>query len=199
MIITEAQVFASDTMVFWVYGGKTLATAAALWFCFKGRWRQEILGRFDWRAVVLGLVVLVIWIAGSDIISHDHEVRFDPTVFSSLPATVFAILIRAVGASLVVPIKEELVWRSFLMRYIIKVDFMSEPLGTYTHYSFWGTIVAFTVVHQVWEWPVTIATGILYGLYLVKTKNLIGCIIAHATTNLGLAIYVVYTQKWYFW
>jgi membrane protease YdiL (CAAX protease family) len=46
---------------------------------------------------------------------------------------------------------------------------------------------------------VTIATGILYGLYLVKTKNLIGCIIAHATTNLGLAIYVVYTQKWYFW
>ena len=199
MIITEGQRFASDTTVFWVYGVKTVATAAALWFCFRGRWRQEIRGCFDWRAVALGVGVLVAWIAASEVLAPTHEARFDPGVFSSPPAVLFAILIRAVGASLVVPVMEELAWRSCLMRYLIKKDFLSAPLGSYTHFSFWGTVAIFTLAHQAWEWPMAAAAGILYGAYLVKTRNLIGCMIAHATTNLGLAIYVVATQHWYFW
>ena len=103
------------------------------------------------------------------------------------------------GAVLIVPIMEELIWRSFLMRYLVKANFLTIPLGHYSHLSFWGTVIAFTLVHRPWEWPVAAATGILYGAYIVKRKNLIGCMLAHATTNLGLAVYVLITGSWHYW
>jgi len=38
-----------------------------------------------------------------------------------------------------VPILEELFWRGWLMRWLIRPDFEAVRLGTYTHYSFWVT------------------------------------------------------------
>jgi len=106
---------------------------------------------------------------------------------------------RVTGACLVVPVMEELLWRSFLMRWLINKDFLGVSLGTYTHISFWITVFCFVSVHRPWEWGVTLVAGILYGAYLVRTKNLVGCVIAHAVTNLGLAVYVVYSGSWFYW
>jgi len=41
--------------------------------------------------------------------------------------------------------------------------------------------------------------GMAYGLYLVQSKNLWGCIIAHAVTNLGLTFYILITGEWGLW
>ena len=198
MIFTELQRWGSATSVFWIYGLKTLTTALVFCICFKS-FQHEIIGYFDLKAVGLGLLVLVIWVVPYAFIDVPKEVTFNPEAFDSVLTRFIAILFRMLGASLIVPLIEELVWRSFLMRYLIKKDFLGVSIGTYAHLAFWGTVIAFTLVHRMWEWPVAFITGILYGLYLVKTKNLIGCIIAHSVTNLGLAFYVLITKQWYFW
>lgn len=198
MLLTELQRFGTATSVFAIYALKTAATAAVLYFCFRGR-PEEIPGTWDFRAVLLGLLVLALWIASAALIPGDRTITFDP---SSLPAggwRVAGILTRIAGAALVVPVMEELFWRSFWMRYWIRKDFLSVPIGSFTVFSFALTVIAFTLVHKSWEWPGTLLTGILYGAYLVKTRNLKSCILAHGVTNLGLAIYIILTQQWYFW
>jgi hypothetical protein len=39
----------------------------------------------------------------------------------------------------------------------------------------------------------------MVGALLVHTKSLGACIVAHATTNLLLAAYVLYTRLWHLW
>ena len=41
--------------------------------------------------------------------------------------------------------------------------------------------------------------GIFYNLILYKTKSITNCVLAHAVTNLALALYVLSTGKWQFW
>ncbi len=200
MLLTELQRFADPQSIFFVYALKTILTGALILWVFQGKYR-EIEGSFaDLRAAVLGVTVLVVWILPTLIFKDlPKDISFDPGVFDNVLAQGAAILIRAAGAVLVVPIMEELLWRSFLMRYLIQPDFLKIPFGTYRSIPFWITVAAFTLVHRPWEWPVAALTGILYGAYAVKTKNLKGCILAHAVTNLGLAVYTVITGQWFFW
>lgn len=199
MLLTELQRFGNDRTIFWIYGIKTSATGLAIWFCFKDKWRAEVQGGFDWLAVLMGLAVLVLWVVPAELYVKHHEVRFNPEVFTTFPEQALAIFVRIFGAALIVPIMEELVWRSFLMRYLIRKDFLSVKLGTYEKISFWGTILVFMLVHRTWEWPLAFVTGVLYGGYLVKRKNLLGCMLAHGVTNFGLAVYILLTGHWYFW
>ena len=85
------------------------------------------------------------------------------------------------------------------MRYLIKEDFTQVAIGEYQTKSFWITVLMFMLVHSHYDYPAAILVGILYGFYLVKTKNLIGTMIAHGVTNLLLAIFILYTGKYYYW
>ncbi|MBN2566130.1 MAG: CAAX prenyl protease-related protein, partial [Candidatus Eisenbacteria bacterium] len=105
--------------------------------------------------------------------------------------------LRLLGASVVVPVMEELFWRSFLMRVLIGADFERVPLGTYRLFSFAVVALAFGCEHD--RWLVGIAAGLIYGGLLVWRRDLFTCMIAHAVTNLGLGIYVLKTQMWSFW
>ncbi len=110
-----------------------------------------------------------------------------------------AIALRIAGACIMAPLLEETVWRSFIMRFMIKEDFLSVPIGTYRFYSFGFTVLTFAAVHPIWQWGASIFAGMAYGLYLVRSKNLKGCILAHAVTNFGLALYIVMTGEWGLW
>lgn len=200
MLLTELQRLAGPQEVFFVYAAKTFMTGALLFWLFRRR-AGEIPGTLrDGRAVLLGAAVLGLWLIPAWVWpSAGRPVTFNPEVFTDPAARAAAILIRTAGAALVVPVMEELLWRSFLMRYLIQQDFLKIPVGTYRAFSFAVTAAAFTLVHKDWEWPAAAVTGLFYGAYLVKTKNLRGCILAHGVTNLGLAVYVVLTRQWYFW
>ena len=52
------------------------------------------------------------------------DAAFNPYSFNWHPAVVWALIaVRLIGAVIVVPVMEELFWRSFLLRYIINSDF----------------------------------------------------------------------------
>jgi uncharacterized protein len=104
---------------------------------------------------------------------------------------------RVAGITLVVPVMEELFWRGFLMRWLIREDFASVPLGTYQPFSFWITTIFFASVHGT-EWPQGVIVGVIYGAWFVRTKSLGSVMLAHGVTNLLLAISCLSTGQWHF-
>ena len=106
-------------------------------------------------------------------------------------------VIRIFGASIVVPLMEELFWRSFLIRWVINPDFEKVAFGTFTLASFTVTVVLFGVEHILWL--AGMMAGVAYNLLYYHTRRLWPCVVAHATTNVILGLHVLLTQEWQWW
>jgi CAAX prenyl protease-like protein len=100
---------------------------------------------------------------------------------------------------IVVPLVEEIFWRGFLLRYLVREDFTAIPFGSSSRFSFWAVVVAFTAVHAPVDWPAAFLTGILFNLLAVRTRSLAACVTAHAVANLALGVYICATKQWGFW
>jgi CAAX prenyl protease-like protein len=153
------------------------------------------------HSILLGLGAIVLWIlldpwmprTGTRDNTFPYEAAFQ---LGTVPG-VLAILFRMFGAVVVVPIAEELFWRGYLMRTIIKPEFEEVPLATFQPLSFYITTVAFALVHV--EIGSAILFALIAGWWFLKTKSLKAVIILHAAANLGLAVYVLISRNWFFW
>jgi CAAX prenyl protease-like protein len=157
--------------------------------------------------VLVGLAVFAIWI-GPDLLwpgyrSHwlfTNSLTGQP--LNSHPdragAPALFLLFRVSGAVLLVPIVEELFWRAWLMRWLIKPEFQKVPLGTYAAQAFWLSAALFASEHGAY-WEVGLAAGVIYNWWMVRTRSLADCILAHAVTNGTLAAYVLLTGRWEYW
>jgi len=98
----------------------------------------------------------------------------------------------------VVPLIEELFWRSFLMRWLTNPNFLAEPIGRVTATGFAFTSIGFAIEHP--EWLPALLTGAAWAALLWWSKSLIACVISHAMANLALGLYVVKTggEAWRF-
>jgi CAAX prenyl protease-like protein len=144
----------------------------------------------------VGLLGGAIWMApyiafGS---MRPEETGFDPNQWGSDLAPL-ALAFRCVGYGIVTPFWEELLVRSWLIRYIDVFDtggdFRDVPVGRYSVRSFWVVTVFFTLSHVPWEWWVAVpwVVGTLGWFYY--RKNLLSLVIAHAGSNLGIFVAVV--------
>jgi CAAX prenyl protease-like protein len=186
--------------VYWLYPVKTVAVAALIALLWKRL--DPLAPRSVFLSILVGVLGFVLWVGLDPVLVSrtDFDTGFNPWRFAAGNQLLAWILIffRIAGAALVVPITEEIFWRGFLMRYLIHEDFTREPLGKYSHFSFWVTTAAFASVHGA-QWPLAVVVGILYGGWFLRTKSLGNVILAHGVTNLLLGLYVLYSQRWYFW
>jgi uncharacterized protein len=107
------------------------------------------------------------------------------------------VAVRWIGATLVVPVMEELFWRSFLMRWIQRPDFVGvDPARVGLRAVIVSTFL-FVLVHPLWL--AAALAGLAYAWLYIRTGNLWTSVIAHAVTNGALGIWVVYTRQWQFW
>ncbi len=184
---------------YWVYPLQTLVCGGALVFY----WREYDFGAGrPWLAAVgAGLLALGLWIVPQVLLGFEPRTKgFDPTVFSDSPLLYWlTVVARFARLVIVVPLVEEIFWRGFLMRYLVREDFTKLPLGTYDPRSFFGVAGLFMLVHSMPDWPAAFLTGLIYNGLLVRTKSLAACVVAHAITNLGLGIYIMATRQWGFW
>ena len=105
--------------------------------------------------------------------------------------------VRWVGATLVVPVMEELFWRSFLMRWIERPVFEGvDPQRVGTKAIVLSTFV-FVLAHTMWL--AAIVAGLAYAWLYVRSGKLWLPVIAHAATNGALGAWVVATGNWQFW
>src|SRR5204863_389755 len=111
----------------------------------------EMRWAFSWEAVVVGVAVFVFWV-GLDP-RYPHFVKADrswnPNADFGVhtPLALGIILFRILGSTLIVPPLEEVFFRSFLYRYILKADFLSIPLNTFNPRAFIITSLLFGLEH----------------------------------------------------
>ena|SRR5690242_12746774 len=155
----------------------------------------------------IGMAVFLIWI-GPDLLFHyRHHWLFENSLTGravtgltpSLARNKAFLVVRMLTSAGLVPVLEELFWRGWLMRWLIDSrDFQKVPLGTYSPVAFWAVAVVFASEHGPY-WEVGLLAGIAYNWWLVRTKSLADCIVAHATTNLALGIYVISAGAYRYW
>lgn len=177
-----------------IYPLKTVLVAACLIY-FWGIYKHEISFSFSWLAVISGIVVFIIWVLSEGLYPQIGNSEFNPN--SHVNGAYLSIAFRMVGASLIVPVMEELFWRSFALRFTIRSDFQSVPLGQFSWFSFIFVSLLFGFEHH--RWLAGIVAGIVYAVVLYRRRNLFDPIVSHAITNLLLGLYVISTGQWSFW
>lgn len=149
----------------------------------------------------IGVLVLAIWIAPQIVFGAKPRLDgFDPTYFGHSGGAYWTtVALRFVRLVIVVPLLEEIFWRGFLLRYLIREPFQSVPFGTFTPLSFGIVTAGFMLEHQPADYPAAALAGMLYNLVAYRTRSLTACVLAHAVTNLLLGIFVMRTGQWGFW
>ena len=186
----------------WLYPVKTVAVIGCLAYFWP---RYKELKGWPYRTgvedvalpIAVGVLVYLAWVRMDWPWATIGKVAgYDPLRVGAVAGPILAA-IRLLGAAVVVPVMEELFWRSFLIRYVISPNFESVPLGAFTIGSFFATMILFGLEHQLWL--AGMLAGLVYNLLLYKTGRLWPCILAHGTTNLILGIHVLLTGEWQFW
>lgn len=106
-------------------------------------------------------------------------------------------LVRLVGSTLVIAAIEEFFWRGFLYRWVQNLDFLDIDPATIHWPAFLGVAGAFAALHV--EWAAAFLTGLAYGCFYIRTRDIWATVLAHATTNLLLGLYVLLTGHYHFW
>jgi len=107
------------------------------------------------------------------------------------------IALRLLGAAAVVPVMEELFWRSFLMRWIDHPGFERiDPQRASLRAVVLSTFV-FVLAHTLWL--AAAIAGLAYAWLYRRSGKLWSAVIAHAVTNALLGVWVIYTGRWEFW
>jgi len=159
------------------------------------------------ESVVIGMAVFVIWIAPDLMFpGYRRHWLFSNALMGALGSTVSENVLttplvlwpRIIRAVVLVPIIEELFWRAWLMRWLINPRFEKLQLGAYAPAAFWTTALLFASEHGPY-WDVGLVAGIVYNWWMVRTRTLGDCILAHAVTNACLCGYVIATRHWEYW
>jgi len=185
----------------WLYGVQTTVVMLALaWFA--GGYAELRPLALGWRdgleATVVGIGVFILWINldFSRAMQGKPGAGFDPRTASG-DVDWALVAIRIFGAAAVVPIMEELFWRSFMMRWLDNRDFMQLPAAAVSWRALLLTSIVFGIEHQTWL--AGILAGLAYGGLYMRSGKLWSPILAHAVTNLLLGLWVVATGAWSFW
>ena len=192
----------SSNMILWLYPIKVTFVAILLafyWNQYTELKEKPLASPADiGLALCVGLLVYLAWVRMDFPWARQGEQGpgYNPFLAGSNLGIALAA-IRLFGASVIVPIMEELFWRSFIIRYIISPNFISVRLGKYTSLSFFITVLLFGVEHNLWL--AGILAGAAYNLLLYRTRRLWPVILAHGLTNLILGLHVLVKQEWIWW
>jgi len=213
LITVTFQSGSGETSRYWWYLVKTVVGAWLVWECRHAV--TELKWEFSWEAVVVGVLVFGIWVGLDPYYPKQDELMFrlgfgedpakkpvviwNPFVAFGAGSAMgwFFVVVRTVGSTALVPMLEEVFYRSFLYRYMISPEFERVPLNRLHWVSMALTCGVFAFTHH--QWLAGILCGVAYQ-GLVLRKNRIGdAMTAHAITNLLLAIWVVARGDWIFW
>lgn len=187
----------------WQYAVRTTLAALVLCICWRHYDELTAAPATAWSApfvaVTLGLIVFMLWIALDAPWMHlpaGAERSFDPhRPDGSLDHALVAV--RLGGSVLIVPLMEELFWRSFLARWIDRQDFLRHDPASISNKGLILSSTLFALEHH--QWLAGLIAGFAYGGLYRATGNLRLPILAHGVTNLALGIGVIRTESWQIW
>jgi uncharacterized protein len=186
----------------WLYAVSVVAVGGLLMYFWRdyGELSRQVLP--DLRelalAVASGLLVFVLWIHldAPWMVLGEPTAAFVPVADDgSLQWPLIAV--RWMGAALLVPVMEELFWRSFLMRWVQGSQFEVVPPASVGLKAIVISTFVFMLAHVLWL--AAIIAGLVYALLYIRTGKLWVAVVSHAVTNGVLGVWVVVTGRWVFW
>lgn len=151
-------------------------------------------------SILVGAVVFVAWVGLDRVVDYPRlgtRTGFDPNSLHGSAWWPAFLAFRLYGLVLMVPVMEEIFWRSFLLRYLTRYDFQALPIGTFSALSLWVMVGASALAHP--EWLAAVVASLAYALWIRRSRSLFAAIVAHATTNAALGGYVLVTREWHYW
>ena len=186
----------------WIYGVTVVAVGSLLaaWWREYGELSRQVLPslRECLLGVGVGLVVFGLWInlAAPWMQLGQPTATFTPLDAQGQPIWPL-IIVRWLGAALIVPVMEELFWRSFLMRWFDNEIFEGVVPQLVGLRAIVLSTFVFMLAHTLWL--AAIVAGLAYAWLYRRTGKLWVPVIAHAVTNGLLGVWVVMTGNWAFW
>ena len=148
-------------------------------------------------AIAVGFAVLFAWIhLDHGWMAFEGGPGFNPTRPDGTIEWTLAGL-RLFGLVLVVPVMEELFWRSFVMRWIDASDFLAFDAKRASWRAFAISSALFASEHSLWL--AGLIGGLAYAWVYMRSANLWMPVVSHAITNGTLGIWILATGNWRFW
>lgn len=209
VLLTHFQGQWGESSLYWVYILKTIVGILMLSVVWKTV--DEMRWKCSFPGLLAGVFIFGVWvIIGNYARSHSLFDFFQTSkpvtlwnpqaYYSDVPILgLFFVAMRFVGTVLVVPMLEEVFFRSFVYRYFQEKDFLKVPFTVFSAAAFGFTSILFASVHSPADWIGAVICAVTFQ-GLVLWKNRLGdAIFAHAIANLLLGIWVLSRGEWYFW
>ena len=170
------------------YAVRTAATAA-LFAAAAASLKLKVESLKCWKrsdlvlGLAVGLVVFAIWILPEQfdwVWYRKWCIVGEGGTQAVAEANAAMIVVRLIGSAFVISVAEELFFRKWLISFA----------------GFWWMVGLFAIEHD--RWLVGAICGMAYGVLYLR-RGLAAAIVAHATTNLVLGLWVIRTGQWQFW
>jgi len=196
-----------------VYTSRIALTLLTIWFVWPGY--REFKWSISFWSVLVGVVGIVVWVGVcklgieqrvfeavglAEMLGVGERVGYNPfEELAGQPAAMYAFLaVRFFGLVVLVALIEEMLLRGWLLRYVTDPDWQTVAFGTGGR-----AVIVTTIVYSVLTHPgEMLAAAIWFSMVTwltIRTRSVLDCIVAHATTNLLLGVYVIASGDWYFW
>jgi exosortase E/protease (VPEID-CTERM system) len=180
----------------WLYPVRIVAAMAVLWRC-RASYRQ-LTWSCSWHAPAIGLLTAAMWILTFPLTSL-RESSWPTALLAANGVGVAAWLaLKTFGYVLVVPIVEELAFRVYAMRRLIDEDINAVPVGSFSLVSLAVSSLIFGALHGA-LWIQGTLAGVAFACALYRRRSVGDAVLAHATTNALIAVYVFTTGQWSVW
>lgn len=179
----------------WAYPIKVIATAAALaWFW---KWYDFAAYRPHWVAPAIGVAVFGLWMALVQP-SPEATAEFDAQLAGlSTSMLVLWLLFRCIGATITVPLVEELAFRGYLLSRLSGTAATINGRLPFSVIGFGVSSLLFGLMHS--DWIAGTVAGAAYALARYQRGETADAIVAHMTTNGLLCAYVLWSGDWSYW
>ena len=182
------------------YPVRVLAVLLVLW---TGRHAYaELRWAWSWPAATLGVAVYVVWVAlepGSSVPIGGSGSSL-PDELARLPRAIAWgwLFVRVFGSVVTVPLAEELAFRGYLTRRLVRADFEAVPPGQWSWPSFLISSLLFGLMHEH-RWLAGTLAGMAYAWAYHRRGRLTDAVLAHATTNALIAADAIVAGGWHHW
>jgi exosortase E/protease (VPEID-CTERM system) len=174
-----------------LYALKVIAVGATLW-AFR-----DIYATWTWRvspvSAAIGVVVGAIWIATAPSPASSNGLAQWLASHGSV-AVAFWLALRVLGATVMVPVAEELAFRGLLHRWIISRNFEFIPIGQVSIVAFAISSLLFGLMHE--RWIAGTLSGAAFAIAMYRTNRLSDPIAAHMTANATICAWAIACREW---
>jgi exosortase E/protease (VPEID-CTERM system) len=180
----------------WLYPARLVILGVVLWTFRKSY--ASLNWSASWLGLACGVAAFAIWMM---LLPEEMNGKTNwPLALQSVGSGWAAawLAARTVGYVIAVPVAEELAFRGYLTRRFWRSEADASHLGTFA----WGAFLLSSAIFGAFHghlWLAGTLAGMLFALALYRRRSIGDAVLAHATTNGLIAVYVFTTGHWSAW